>query len=219
MPVPTRVQPEKNIWIAAGDGDLDRVRELIEQQCMRSIRFTQEGHHSPSGNDITRHAAASYGHIHVLEYLVSKGGNVNVTDNDDDTPLYVVENIETARWLVEHGAIVQRINHEGLSPASALTEDFPEVASYLESLETTPSNASNPTSQNTTSLLNASQLPSQHAQNQASEELTSELMERVQHIMERAEAEGRDPEEELRQGSWEDGVGGDAYWVWIEYDE
>ena len=43
------------------------------------------------------------------------GGNVNVTDGDDDTPLYVVENIETARWLVEHGAIVQRINHEGLS--------------------------------------------------------------------------------------------------------
>ena len=26
MPVPTTVQHEKNIWIAAGDGDLERVR-------------------------------------------------------------------------------------------------------------------------------------------------------------------------------------------------
>ena len=26
MPVPTRVQPEKNIWVAAGDGDLERVQ-------------------------------------------------------------------------------------------------------------------------------------------------------------------------------------------------
>ena len=29
MPVPTTVQHEKNIWIAAGDGDLERVRVRI----------------------------------------------------------------------------------------------------------------------------------------------------------------------------------------------
>ncbi|KAG1804866.1 uncharacterized protein HD556DRAFT_486589 [Suillus plorans] len=51
MPVPARVQPGKNIWVAAGDGDLVRVRVcnlssltvraklisflqgLVEQQC------------------------------------------------------------------------------------------------------------------------------------------------------------------------------------------
>lgn len=26
MPVPTRVRPEKNIWVAASDGDLERVQ-------------------------------------------------------------------------------------------------------------------------------------------------------------------------------------------------
>ena len=33
-----------------------------------------------------RHAAASYGHTHILEYLITVGGNVNVTDEDNDTP-------------------------------------------------------------------------------------------------------------------------------------
>ena len=79
----------------------------------------------------TRHAAASYGHLDILEYLISRGkvlqvtwtfgadiligGDVNVTDEDGDTPLYVVENVQTAQFLVEHGAVVNRQNAEGLS--------------------------------------------------------------------------------------------------------
>ena len=74
---------------------------------------------------------------------------------------------------------------ESLSPSQTLTQPQPtELSNSTEpSLSAVPSSA----------------LPSQHAQNQATEHLTSELMEQVQQIMERAEAEGRDPEEELRQ--------------------
>ena len=50
-----------------------------------------------------------------LNEIVSAGGDVNVTDQDGDTPLYVVENVETARYLVEHGANTNRQNDEGLS--------------------------------------------------------------------------------------------------------
>ncbi|KZT07626.1 ankyrin [Laetiporus sulphureus 93-53] len=179
MPVSTRVQAEKNVWVAAGDGDLERVRELIENQCKVMV-----------------HAAASYGHLHVLEYLISKGGDVNITDNDGDTPLYVVEDVETARYLVEHGAIVDRRNSEGLSPAEYLAEDYEEVAAYLESVS--PARRDNAVETPPVSAT-ASQQPSQYAQNIASEQLTSSLMESVQDIMQRASAEGRDPEEELRQ--------------------
>ena len=42
-------------------------------------------------------------------------------------------------------------------------------------------------------------MPSQHAQEQASEALTSSLMDSVQEIMERAQREGRDPDAELRE--------------------
>lgn len=59
------------------------------------------------------HAAASYAHLELLEYLLSAGGNVNVTDGDGDTPLFTCETLPAARWLVEHGADVGHRNGEG----------------------------------------------------------------------------------------------------------
>ena len=43
------------------------------------------------------------------------GGDVNITDSDGDTPLYTVEDITTAQFLVNHGAAVVRTNNEGIS--------------------------------------------------------------------------------------------------------
>ena len=37
MPVPTSVQYEKNIWVAAGDGDLERVR--VSRSTTPDIQF------------------------------------------------------------------------------------------------------------------------------------------------------------------------------------
>ncbi|CCM04304.1 uncharacterized protein FIBRA_06475 [Fibroporia radiculosa] len=190
MPVPTHVQHEKNIWVAAGDGDLGRVRELIET-CSISPNVPDAHTYTPM------HAAASYGQVHVLEYLISKGGDVNVTDGDGDTPLYVVENVETAQYLVEHGAIVNRRNSEGITPAQYLSEDFEEVAAYLDGIVPAASGGDSTPLSSTASP--ARHQPSQHAQDAASETLTSSLIQSVQDIMQRAGAEGRDPDDELRQ--------------------
>jgi hypothetical protein len=45
----------------------------------------------------------------------SPGGDVNVKDNEGDTPLYTVEECETAKYLIHHGAIVDMKNLEGIS--------------------------------------------------------------------------------------------------------
>ena len=90
-----------------------------------------------------RHAAASYGHLDILTYLISKGdearwrldsadhpitgGNVNVTDEDGDTPLFTVENIETARFLVDNGADSAWRNHEGLTVCQTVTVHTPNL--------------------------------------------------------------------------------------------
>jgi uncharacterized protein len=57
----------------------------------------------------------SYSTCPCLSSNTIAGGDVNITDEDGDTPLYTVENIETATWLVDHGAIVSRVNAEGVS--------------------------------------------------------------------------------------------------------
>ncbi|KAI0288003.1 ankyrin repeat-containing domain protein [Russula brevipes] len=183
MPVSTSL--DKNIWVAAGDGDLPRVRELIEHQSI-SPDVPDSFTYTPM------HAAASYGHLDILTYLISRGGNVNVADEDGDTPLYTVENIETARFLVDNGADPTWRNHEGLTPAASLEEDFPQVAAYLISVTVQDGPSQD-------RVFNQS--PSQHSQEAASERLTSSLMNRLRVIAEN-ESAGDDEshrDEELRQ--------------------
>lgn len=75
----------------------------------------------PDSNSYTpMHAAASYAHTELLEYLISVGGDINLRDDDGDTPLYVVESVEMARWMVERGADVGVVNEEGLSVSPCL---------------------------------------------------------------------------------------------------
>jgi hypothetical protein len=82
--------------------------------------------------------------------------------------------------------------HQVRQPIEHLSEDFPDVADYLRS---TFANA--PVTSGT--AIERQPEPSQHQQNIASETLTSSLIASVRDIMQRAEAENRDPDEELRE--------------------
>lgn len=82
------------------------------------------------------HAAASYAHLELLEYLLSIGGDINLRDDDGDSPLYVVESVETARWMVGHGADPSLTNDEGLTVRSIPTYQSAldvQIHSYPES--------------------------------------------------------------------------------------
>ncbi|CAE7212890.1 unnamed protein product [Rhizoctonia solani] len=168
----------KNIWIAAGDGDLERVKVLVEEQGVSPNAADDVIGYTPM------HAASSYGHIQILTYLISKGGDVNVTDEEGDTPLFTAETVAVAQFLVEHGASVDVRNSEGTSPIEAVEDDFPEVAEYLRSRSGLPPRP-------------------QHTQEQehdaASEELTADLISKTEEIITRAEREGRDPHDELTE--------------------
>lgn len=61
------------------------------------------------------HAAASWGHIDILRYLVGKGGDINIRDGDDETPLFVVESAEMARVVIELGGDATLRNAEGVT--------------------------------------------------------------------------------------------------------
>ena len=51
----------------------------------------------------------------IINLSHAPGGDVNVVDGDGDTPLYTVEDIKTAQFLVAQGAVVDRTNNEGVS--------------------------------------------------------------------------------------------------------
>lgn len=79
---PATMKQQKNIWVAAGDGDLERVRELIEHQgdspnardpFTYTPMFVFSRCHRHPHSFFTRHAAASYGQRHVLQYLIGCG--------------------------------------------------------------------------------------------------------------------------------------------------
>jgi uncharacterized protein len=135
-----------------------------------------------------------------------------VSDEDGDTPLYTVENIETARFLVDNGADLMRRNNDGLTvcqalvirtpllrlcqPAASLEEDFPQVADFLNSLTATltDSHDGEPESRD------SSQQISQRSQEAASERLTSSLMSQLSDLAQNepiGDESHRD--EELRQ--------------------
>ncbi len=92
--------------------DANTYTPMYVPSCLASLRAFP---YSPMPSRPARHAAASYAHLDLLAYLMSKGGDINVTDEDGDTPLFTVESEETARWMVEHGARVDVRNGEGLT--------------------------------------------------------------------------------------------------------
>ncbi|WVQ71642.1 hypothetical protein IAR50_001182 [Cryptococcus sp. DSM 104548] len=177
----------KNLWVAASDGDLERVQYLIENESC-----------TPNDKDpnsyTPMHAAASYAHIPLLTYLLTSGGNPNITDDDNETPLFVVESLEVAQFLVANGADPAWKNAEGLTAGEQLEEDAPEVATYLNGLTGLGGQADDDAE-----VGNTSGDISQLAVDNFTATQTSALLEEAQRIMEQCAAEGVEPDERLRE--------------------
>ena len=121
-----------NIWIASADNDI----ALVES-------YLNSGNFSPNSKDANGytpvHAAASYGHIDLLKLLISKGGDINVQDEEGDTPLHHVEDVNLARLLVEElKADWEKKNHDGQTAAEYIEENNDgeslDLVHYLKSI-------------------------------------------------------------------------------------
>lgn len=182
---------QKNIWVAAGEGDLDRVRHLIEVEGLMATAPDQWTY-------TPLHAAASYGQIEMLRYLLNHSSTpanaIETTDEDGDTPLFAAEDVETARILVEEfGADAKRENAAGdTAAANAEENERSEVAAYLRSVtgEAPMYSATQADELDEDISLN----PNLDGEIQ---QRTDALMERVQEILTRAQARGASSGEDL----------------------
>ncbi|WWC61138.1 uncharacterized protein I303_103717 [Kwoniella dejecticola CBS 10117] len=183
----------KNLWVASSDGDIERVQYLIESEGM-----------SPNDKDSNSytpmHAASSYAHLELLTYLLSKGGDINIPDDDGETPLFVVETLEAARFLVQHGADVSWKNEDGLTAAEQLEEDHPQISSYLYSL--LPADQQ-PRSQQGAGETGEGEGEGEGINQMALENFTTEqseyMMREAEKIMRACAETGEEPDEKLKE--------------------
>lgn len=184
----------ENIWVAAADNQTDTVKSLIE-----SGRFSPN---SADPNGFTPiHAAASYGNVDLLRYLLQNGGNVNVQDKDGDTPLHHVESVDVASILIgEFGADYKIKNNEGLNVKEYHIQDgeFPELIQFFNSLDQ-DSEVSNTNANGELTLPNGEVVKAFLNKN---EEETPEMIERrkqVEAIFANTELSEEQRDEELRK--------------------
>ncbi|KAK4509862.1 uncharacterized protein ATC70_007166 [Mucor velutinosus] len=194
---------QDNLWVAAGDGQIDRVRELLESG------IAVDGH--DQFGYTAMHAAVSYNQIEMVKLLIEKGANVNIEDFEKDTPLYVAENVEMAQLLLDNGADPKHINEDGITPAlTALEEGWEEVAQFLanitkEVLPTTEEEADplayiEQEDREEEAAAAAAETQQQPNGDGTEEEMSEELTNKMQDIMKRIEEQGGvENEEELRE--------------------
>jgi len=129
---------EEPIWIAAVNGEWETVKKCLEQ-VPALITFT--GAVSIVGhiyrNVSLLHLAASWpGNEEMLEYLLSKGADVNAYDDRAGTPLHIVTkwcpDVEALKILVDHGADVNTKNKwEEIPLHHAAKQTDVEILAYL----------------------------------------------------------------------------------------
>ncbi|GMH55459.1 hypothetical protein TrST_g6445 [Triparma strigata] len=107
--------PENEVITAAGDGDLARVQAILPSKGFN---------HSDSNGYTCLHAAAAYKRMEVINWLLVSGADVNVKDNDGDTPLHHCESLEVAQLLVAKGADKTLCNSEGKTAMDLRGEDI-----------------------------------------------------------------------------------------------
>ena len=117
---------ERNLWVLASDGELEAIQALLLRDPALNANSFDENGYSPM------HAAATYGRMELLLWLLANGGEAGLRDGDGDTPLHVVESVDAARLLLAHGADVLAANVAGECPRDkAIEDENDELAGFL----------------------------------------------------------------------------------------
>ncbi|KAJ3076426.1 hypothetical protein HDU98_003290 [Podochytrium sp. JEL0797] len=117
-----------NLFIAASDGSLPLVKHFLAQPGTTLLDQDEQGY-------TVFHAASSYNHLSLMEYLLSllPANTPLPTDLDGDSALHVAETPEMAQLLLTHDkTLATTPNHEGTIPiASADEEGHVDLVAFL----------------------------------------------------------------------------------------
>ncbi|KAI9840063.1 MAG: hypothetical protein M1819_000256 [Sarea resinae] len=165
------------------------------------------------------HAAASYNHISLLRELINDFKvDVNIKDEDGETALFVAENVDIAKCLLEElGAATDIRNSEGMTAEEKIEGegDFPLVAAFLRqhiggalsSTNGVASLASGTAPSETEDLRTAPPLPAnvtvtrmeETVQGGEDEVVDPEFRRRIEELAARDDFQGEEGQRELRE--------------------
>lgn len=91
------MEDPSTVWMAASEGHLS-----VVQECLRTLQMSPD---CADENGYTLlQAAASYGHVHIMEWLLQPPQQVSIvaTDHDGDTALHHATTVPAAQYLLQH---------------------------------------------------------------------------------------------------------------------
>ncbi|RMZ68984.1 ankyrin repeat [Pyrenophora seminiperda CCB06] len=124
---------------------IDVLLNLIDTRPQSILNSLSQHPHLASARDAHGyslvHAAASYNQLAVLRELVQKyNADVNILDEDGETPLFAAEHVDVAKCLVQElGADTSIRNQDGQTAEEKIGQDEGEahqVFQYLKALRT-----------------------------------------------------------------------------------
>ncbi|KAL8854568.1 MAG: hypothetical protein Q9221_000603 [Calogaya cf. arnoldii] len=195
-----------NVFILASDNSPQLLSLLRSDP---SIASSQDEH----GYSLL-HAAASYNHHDLLRTLIRDYDvDVNIKDEDGETPLFVAETVETAKLLVEELKCDPSLqNDEGSTAEDRIrTEgEFFTVADYLKTVSTRVTNASSTTDEsNRTGRQEEEPLPplppnvtvnmGTTTEDEVPEDVDPTFRARIEELASREDFQGEEGQKQLRE--------------------
>ncbi|KAF9335913.1 hypothetical protein BG006_010338 [Podila minutissima] len=121
-----------SIQEAAADNNIELVKKYLSEG--------QDVNQKDSFGYTALHQAASYDCIELAKYLIQeKHANVNIEDEEGDTPLFACETTEMIDLLLENGANLHHKNQEGRNAAdTAIEEEWEACVTHYKKLGLEP---------------------------------------------------------------------------------
>ena len=109
---------EDNVWVAAGDGDLNRTLQFLGTG---PVDVTDENGFTPLM------AASQYGRLSVVQELLNRGADPNFKDSEGNTAVHHCDYADCLAALVDKGGLVSIFNTEGQTPLDMKREDLQDA--------------------------------------------------------------------------------------------
>jgi hypothetical protein len=110
------IEYEDNIWIAASDGNVEKVLHFIGSS--PTVDIPDENGYTPLM------AASSYGKLDLVSELLKRGANPNLQDNDGNTSLHHCDYASVLRVLLAAEGDVSVKNADGETALEVKKQEF-----------------------------------------------------------------------------------------------